>query len=101
MKGHICDFVRVMRIPCREHAALYSRRLDADVSWGARAGLAVHERLCPGCRAMVRQLEQLRAAARSLAGRRPQPAPAPCSPACMPDLVRARLEHALLEQDGT
>jgi hypothetical protein len=57
----------VLNLGCRHHAALYSRAQTGDVSRGERAGLAVHKIVCPGCRALDKQLRRLRASARRLA----------------------------------
>jgi hypothetical protein len=56
----------VLRMPCKEHAALFSRELDEPLPSGTRFGLRVHVLYCSGCRAYRASLRTLRDAARSM-----------------------------------
>ena len=60
------DIVRVLNMPCREHAGLLSRRLDGQLSSGEALGLRVHLLYCAGCRRLAAQLHTLRKLGREL-----------------------------------
>jgi len=54
------DMCRVLGMACREHTELLSRQLDAPLSRGEAFGLAVHVRVCAGCREFRSQLRRMR-----------------------------------------
>ncbi|MBX3386398.1 MAG: hypothetical protein KF768_07495 [Phycisphaeraceae bacterium] len=68
--GSVGDFVKVMSMPCKEHAAIISRLTSEPgaYSGGMRAGLWLHERVCTGCKAYHRQLTTLRRGFEAWAG---------------------------------
>lgn len=80
------EIVRVMNLPCVEHAPLFSRARDEESWWATRVGLRMHTWVCAPCRRLERQLRDLGIAAQSLR-RSAQPA----EPTSMPDEVRERL----------
>lgn len=53
-------------MPCSEHAALLSRQLDEPLPAGEAFGLALHLRLCKGCRRLKAHLRRLRELARAM-----------------------------------
>lgn len=56
------DILHVLRMPCREHAALMSKQLDEPLPRGIAAGLRIHILYCQGCkrfRAQIRRLNTL------------------------------------------
>lgn len=65
MIAFVRDVLRVLRMPCREHAALFSRQLDEPLPRGIAAGLRIHVLYCTGCRNFRAQIRRLR----DLAGR--------------------------------
>jgi len=78
------DMVRVLGLPCREQAALLSRRLDGPLPPGIAAGVRIHTLYCRGCRAFRTQIRRLRDAARRIGGELN-------SGEAMPDEIRQRV----------
>lgn len=60
------DVFRVLRMPCREHHALYSRAMDDAVPRGVRIGLAIHAIICKPCNMFRAQLRAISDAAKRL-----------------------------------
>jgi anti-sigma factor ChrR (cupin superfamily) len=56
-------------LTCKEASSLISEREDRPLSWTERLELGVHLWLCDNCRRFVRQVEMLRLAMQSLAGK--------------------------------
>ena len=92
MIGAIREIVRVMNLPCADHAPLFSRARDERLRWATRAGLRMHTWVCAPCRRLQRQLRELGRAARAL-----RQSAAPMEPASMPGDVRERLRSAASE----
>lgn len=67
MIGFARDVLRVLRMPCREHAELFTRQLDEPLPRGVAAGLRIHVLYCEGCRKFRAQILKLRDASRDLA----------------------------------
>lgn len=84
----VLDMVRVLAMPCREHAELLSRQLDAPLAPGQRFGLRVHLLYCGGCRSFQKYLLRLRSLGETLGKQA-------TDGAGIPDDVRARLEARL------
>ena len=61
------DTMRVLRMPCREHVALFSRQLDTPLPRGEAFGLRLHIVYCSGCRRFREHLRHLQSLGRSLA----------------------------------
>jgi len=61
------DMMRVLSLPCREHAVLFSRQIDAPLSGGESFGLRVHVLYCGGCRRFRDHLLHLQLLGRTLA----------------------------------
>jgi len=61
------DMARVLTMPCREHAALFSRQLDVPLSRGEAFGLRLHIVYCGGCRRFRSHLRHLQSLGRALA----------------------------------
>ena len=62
MIAFVRDVVGVLRMPCREHTALFSKQLDEPLPAGIATGLRIHILYCGGCkkfRAQVRRLGDL------------------------------------------
>ncbi|MGD9693373.1 MAG: hypothetical protein AB7G17_08430 [Phycisphaerales bacterium] len=89
MIGAIREIVRVMSLPCVEHAPLFSRAQDERLPWATRTGLRMHTWVCAPCRRLRRQLRELANAARAL-----RQSAGPIEPASMPGDVRERLRRA-------
>ncbi|MFA6046001.1 MAG: hypothetical protein WC718_13545 [Phycisphaerales bacterium] len=66
MIGFVREVVRVLRLPCQEHAALFSRQLDEPLPRATAAGLRVHILYCAGCKQFRTQIRRLRDLTRSL-----------------------------------
>lgn len=90
MIGALREIVRVMSLPCAEHAPLFSRARDERLWWATRAGLRMHTWVCAPCRRLQRQLRELGLAARAL-----RRSGAPVEPTAMPGEVRERLRDGL------
>ena len=54
------DCWRVLSMACAEHTVLLSRQMDERLRPGEALGLALHIRVCAGCRAFRRQLRRIR-----------------------------------------
>lgn len=54
------DVLRVLRMPCREQNALFSKHLDEPLSPGLFAGLRIHILYCSGCKKYRAQIQKLR-----------------------------------------
>jgi hypothetical protein len=86
------DVLRVLRAPCRDHAALLSKQLDADLRPGLAFGLRLHILSCVGCRRFRTQLRVLRMLFVQLAQE-------PHSGQPLPPQVRERVLHHAREAD--
>ncbi len=91
MIGYLRDVLRVLRAPCREHAPLLSKQLDADLRPGIAAGLRLHVLYCTGCRRYRAQIRQLREMTRTLGRETDSGAATP-----MPSEVRERILRCAL-----
>lgn len=60
------DFVRVLRLPCREYTALFSRQLDEPLPRGVASAMQTHTLYCGGCRRFRAQIRRLRGLAHGL-----------------------------------
>lgn len=67
MNRFVRDMVRVLTMPCREHAALFSRQVDTPLSRGETIGLRIHIVYCGGCRRFREHLRHLRSLGGALA----------------------------------
>jgi len=56
-----------MKMPCREHVALFCRQVDAPLSRGEAFGLRVHIIYCRGCRRFREHLRHMQSLGRTLA----------------------------------
>lgn len=92
--GFVGEFIKVLSLPCEEHAPLISRALDDELTPGLRWGLMVHETYCAGCRGYHRQLETVRRAARR------GMAPVAVGGAGIPEEVRERLVRRVVAHAG-
>lgn len=91
MIGFIRDVFRVLRMPCREHTALFSKQLDEPLPRGISAGLRIHVMYCGGCSKFRAQIRRLRV----LAGKIGQDIE---SGEPLPDSVRARVLRRAADQ---
>lgn len=66
MIGFVRDVLRVLKMPCREHTALFSRQLDEPLPRGIQAGLRLHVLYCTGCKRFRAQVRRLREVAGGL-----------------------------------
>jgi hypothetical protein len=60
MIGYVRDVLRVLRLPCRELTALFSKQLDEPLPPGIAAGLRIHRLYCGGCARFRAQILRLR-----------------------------------------
>lgn len=78
---------------CQDHTALLTRQLDEPLSPGETVGLAIHIRICAGCRRFRRQMRALRDLAGSIgAGLEQGPG--------MPQAARERLGRRLEDESA-
>lgn len=80
----IRDVLRVLSMPCREHATLFSRQLDSPLPRGVAIGLRLHVVYCGGCARFRRQIRRLHELAGLIARELEQGEP-------LPEAVRARV----------
>jgi predicted anti-sigma-YlaC factor YlaD len=91
MKKSVNEAWRVLRMPCREYAALVSRELDGPLPLLSLAALRTHLLVCRSCRNFARQIRFLHTAVRRL------PERGPASDEGMPEEVRGRLRARMNE----
>ena len=62
----IRDVIRVLSMPCKEHARLFTRQLDEPLPRGVALGLRLHVVYCKGCKRFRRQIRRLHEIARTV-----------------------------------
>ena len=93
MISFVRDMLRVLNMPCKEHAFLISKKLDAPLAPGTTAGLWLHLRVCKGCSAWTKHLHAIRSLFKAL-DEREQNTPA------MPAHVRERIATRVREANS-
>lgn len=91
MTRWIADFILTLRMPCRAHAELLTRRLDEPLPSSTMVALRIHTLYCRSCRLFGRQVANLKALTRTLHQRE-------ASAERLPEAVRARLQEACIRR---
>ena len=91
MISFVRDMLRVLNMPCKEHAFLFGKQLDAPLARGTSVGLWLHLRVCKGCSAWTKHLHAIRSLFKALEEREQN---TPAMPAHVRERIATRMREA-------